>query len=281
LPITTTTRGGGFYGSLAPDPAPRIAALAGTVLGLHHSLSAAQGLLDGRRRQVVPTNSAIAQQVDVVICTTGEHHLLDKQAEISHLFRHHRTSAAPMLLGFECHDVLRRGLGDYDYFVYLEDDIQLADPYFLRKLQWFSSVFGDEVLLQPNRYELHPRQPLVKLYIDGNLADPALGERIQHVGEQPRLESQFLGDSLVFSRVNNPHSGCFFLNRNQMKRWAGKPYFLDRDTSFAGPLESAATLGVAKTFRICKPVRENAAFLEVRHQGNRYLGVRVKLDLDA
>ena len=271
-------KGGGFYGSLKPDPAPRIAALARTVLGLHHNLSAAQGLLDGSRRRIVPTNRAIAQQVDVVICTTGGNHVLGKLAGISRLFRHHPTSAEPMLLGFECHDVLRKGLGDYDYYVYLEDDILLGDPYFFRKLQWFSSVFGDDALLQPNRYELHPLQPLVKLYIDGDLADPSIGARIQDVRERPRLEAEFLGDKLVLSRVNNTHGGCFFLNQRQMAHWAGRPYFLDRDTSFAGPLESAATLGVTRTFRVYKPARENAAFLEVHHQGNRYLGAKLKLD---
>jgi len=214
----------------------------------------------------------------VVVCTTGRHHVLDRLAGIAGLFRHHPTAADPMRLGFECHDVLRNGLGHYDYYVYLEDDILLGDPYFFRKLQWFSSNFGDDCLLQPNRYELHPLQPLVKLYIDGNLADPSMSERIQDVREHPRLESEFLGDRLAFSRVNNPHSGCFFLNSRQMALWAAKPYFLDRDTSFAGPLESAATLGITRTFRVYKPVRENAAFLEVHHQGNRYLGAKLKLD---
>lgn len=278
IPHYYNDKGGGHYGSLSSDPAPRLAALGGTILGLHHSLSAAQGMLDGTRRRIVATNPAIAKQVDVVVCTTGEQHLVDRMSGISHLFRHHPTSAAPMLLGFECHDVLRRGLGDYDHYIYLEDDIQLADPYFLRKLEWFSSVFGDDVLLQPNRYEFHPQQPLVKLYIDGNLADPSMSAPLQRAGEPSLLGSEFLADKLVFSQVNNPHSGCFFLNRRQMARWTDAPHFLDRDTSFAGPLESAATLGVAKTFRIYKPARENAAFLEVRHQGNRYLGVRVKLD---
>ena len=95
------------------------------------------------------------------------------------------------------------------------------------------------------------------------MADPSIGARIQDVRERPRLEAEFLGDKLVLSRVNNTHGGCFFLNRRQMEHWAGRPYFLDRDTSFAGPLESAATLGITKTFRVYKPARENAAFLEV------------------
>ncbi|MNC93925.1 hypothetical protein D3C83_106610 [compost metagenome] len=61
-----------------------------------------------------------------------------------------------------------------------------------------------------------------------------------------------------------------------MQSWAQRPEFLNRDTSFAGPLESAATLGIMRFFRAYKPARENAGFLEVRHMDNRYLGVRIK-----
>ena len=52
--------------------------------------------------------------------------------------------------------------------------------------------------------------------------------------------------------------------------------FLDGDCSFAGPLESAASLGVMKNFRIYKPAYANAGFLEIRHLHNRYLGVALK-----
>ena len=43
-----------------------------------------------------------------------------------------------------------------------------------------------------------------------------------------------------------------------------------RDTSFVGPLESAATLGIMRTFKVYKPARENANFLEVEHYGRRF-----------
>ena len=44
-------------------------------------------------------------------------------------------------------------------------------------------------------------------------------------------------------------------------------------SDFIGPLESAATLGVMKNFRIYKPGVENPDFLEVRHAGNAYFGM--------
>jgi hypothetical protein len=78
---------------------------------------------------------------------------------------------------------------------------------------------------------------------------------------------------VVFQRALNPHSGCFFLNAKQMAYWASQPYFLDRDTSFIGPLESVATLGIMRTFRIYKPGPAYASFLEIQHFGTAFLNL--------
>ena len=48
-----------------------------------------------------------------------------------------------------------------------------------------------------------------------------------------------LGNRVAFRRTLNPHAGSFFLSAAQMEHWARQPYFLDRDTRFIGPLESA------------------------------------------
>jgi hypothetical protein len=56
-----------------------------------------------------------------------------------------------------------------------------------------------------------------------------------------------------------------------MAQWANQTYFLDRDISFVGPLESAATLGIMKTFRIYKTSPEQASFLEIQHFGTGFL----------
>jgi hypothetical protein len=58
-----------------------------------------------------------------------------------------------------------------------------------------------------------------------------------------------------------------------MEYWANQPHFLDRDTRFIGPLESAATLGIMKTFRIYKPAPEHANFLEIQHFGSDFLSL--------
>jgi hypothetical protein len=61
-----------------------------------------------------------------------------------------------------------------------------------------------------------------------------------------------------------------------MAHWAKQPGFLAREPNFVGPLESAATFGVMRHFRVYKPAPDNAGFLEVRHLDNRYLGARPK-----
>ena len=75
-----------------------------------------------------------------------------------------------------------------------------------------------------------------------------------------------------FQRINNPHSGCFFLTAAQLARWAEQPDFAVPSARLFGPLESAATLGIMQYFRAYKPARENAAFLEIEHLDRRCLG---------
>jgi hypothetical protein len=174
------------------------------------------------------------------------------------------------LLGFECHAVLRDRLGAFDYYCYLEDDLILMDPWFFVKLAWFVQKAGEDKLLQPNRFEAGVEKSLRKMYLDGDLA-PHCTADFQDVSSSRELVGDVLGTRVVFRRTSNPHAGCFFLTAAQMEHWARQPYFLDRDTRFIGPLESAATLGVTRTFKIYKPGMENADFLEVQHCGDAYL----------
>ncbi|MHC5721727.1 MAG: calcium-binding protein, partial [Nostoc sp.] len=96
-----------------------------------------------------------------------------------------------------------------------------------------------------------------KAYIDGDLALRVTAP-FQNVQEQHELNGTILNRLITFRRPLNPHSGCYFLNVNQMAHWANQTYFIDRDTSFVGALESAATLGIMKTFRIYKTSPEQA-----------------------
>ena len=50
---------------------------------------------------------------------------------------------------------------------------------------------------------------------------------------------------------------------------------LDEDASFVSPLESAATLGIAKTFRLYKPVMAMGSWLELQHWGRSFHSLQV------
>jgi hypothetical protein len=267
---------GGFYGSQRADPRPRIEALVQCMAALHQNFGARQGLLDPPRRCLYETNQANSAQVDIVLCTTGHDHLI---ADLpSHLFRRHETTAAPMLLGYEAHAVLRDGIGRYDWYGYMEDDILVPDPLFFDKLGWFLSLAGERAVLQPNRYEISFENPIHKLYIDANLAKPEMSETYQNIAQRPKIEGKVFNQRIRFRRVNNPHAGCFFLSDAQMRKFAGQDYFLDRSDAFAGALESAATLGIMRCFEAYKPSRENADFLEVGHIHRRYIGRYVQFE---
>ena len=151
IPHFYNAQGGGMYGSLRADPKPRRNALMAAIFGLHNTYGPRQGLLV---KPIVESNTGLANKIDVVVCTTGDSHLIAQLGLPDGLYRHHATSAAPMFLGFECHALLRDALGAYDYYCFLEDDLLLSDPMLFQKLNWFNKIAGDGAVLQPNRFEI-------------------------------------------------------------------------------------------------------------------------------
>ncbi|MER3494499.1 MAG: hypothetical protein C4323_20910 [Mastigocladus sp. ERB_26_2] len=262
----------GKHASLRKDPRPRLLALSQSLTNLHQLFGKSQSIIHIGQRLAFPANQPQAYDLDIVICTTQDFHLLNQLSVPSNFYKHHPTQAEPMLLGFECQAVLRECLGDYDYYCFLEDDLILHDPWFFIKLSWFTQQAGDLNLLQPNRYEVSTHSLTNKAYIDGDL-NPRVTAPFQNVHEQPELKGKILGIPVTFRRTLNPHAGCYFLNANQMAYWASQPYFLDRDVSFVSPLESAATLGIMKTFRVYKTGSEQASFLEIQHFGTGFLNL--------
>ena len=258
------------YGSERTAPELRARVTQQCIASLWQHFSEAQSLANGFERTFLPANPRLSATITVVLCTTGESHLIPEITG-SVAFQHVATGAEPRYLGFECHKVLREGLGQYDYFGYLEDDLRIADGLFFVKLAWFQTQFGEAALLQPNRFELTGEPAPYKLYIDGNPRDHTLVSPQRSDG-QPRIAAPAFGRPMHFQRVYNPHSGCFFLSAAQLARWVEQPDFAVPSAAFCGPLESAATLGVMRHFRIYKPARENAAFLEIEHLDKRYLG---------
>jgi hypothetical protein len=262
--------GAGNYGSRTESPRQRLAGLTACLASLHQAFGPSQHIIDWARAGVVPANKSQVHDVDVIICTTRGRHLLAQLPAPGRLYTHHPTRAEPMLLGFECQAVLRDQLGRYDYYCFLEDDGVLHDPWFFAKLNWFTNRASGGGLLQPNRYEVSPAAPLRKVYVDGDIP-PQLTAPFQDVRERPVIARRVLGTRVLFRRALNPHAAGYFLSAEQMEHWVHQRYFLDRDTSFVGPLESAATLGIMRAFRVYKPAVSNAGFLEIQHFGSRFL----------
>ncbi|NJK66996.1 MAG: calcium-binding protein [Microcoleus sp. CSU_2_2] len=274
--------GDGKHASQRNDPQPRLNALTACVTSLQALYGKSQCMIHIGECATMPVNQGQKHEIDIVICTTQGYHLLPQLPVQPKSFMHHATKCEPLLLGFECQAVLRACLEKYDYFCYLEDDLILHDPWFFSKLKWFTHHGGNGNLLQPNRYEVSAQGPVFKAYIDGNLATNATA-KFQNVEEHRQLLGKIMEQSIAFERSLNPHSGCYFLNAEQMAHWANQSDFLDRDTSFIGPLESAATLGIMRNFRVYKPSPSYANFLEIQHFGSSFLkliGNKVRISED-
>lgn len=256
---------------LASARAERLRALVASVCSPHQALGTGTFGLDHGQAKAWRIVGAQANVLDIVVCTTGNDHLLGDIRGLHPLFRHQPTDAEPMMLGFECHKVLRAARGQYDYYGFIEDDVVLSDPMFFLKRKFFDREFGPGALLQPNRYELLATGPVHKLYVDYRL-DRRVTARYQDITESARVDIPFLGQRVIFERTTYPSAGCFFLSAAQLDVWVDGPHFLDGDISYLSALDSAVTLSVMKTFRVYKPALAHAWFLEVLHASPRWIG---------
>ena len=265
-------QGGGRHASLRPDPKPRLHGLQDQLLTLAR-LGTGQGALNIGEMRVDNANHALRHQFTIRIVTDGTHHLIDQLEEpYQHLVEHVPTTPpTPRHLGFEAQRVLAEGLSEgYDLYGYLEDDLLIHDPLFFHKIFWFQQHMGSDAVLLPHRMELfwQPDQRLEKFYIDGPVPEQDLRGLLLH--EAQPMAAPLPGGNIVFAPPTNPHAGCFVLAHSQLQHWSEQPWFLDGDSSYVSALESAATLGICKTFRIYKPHLAYAAFLELQHWGTSF-----------
>ena len=273
IPHYFNAHGDGKYVSTSSNSASRSEACRAAITALRRLFGSPQYRLDIDAWNAVPVNQSNTHELELVLCTTRGHHLIQQLGLPEAAYGHRAFEVEPMMLEFECQQVLREAIGKYDYYCFLEDDLIIHDPSFFRKLTWFHRRFGDECLVQPNRFELGGLDALVtKLYIDGNLP-PRSTARFQSIAQTPELTLPYLDATIRLVRPVNPHSACYFLTQSQMIHWAEQPHFLDRDISWCGPLESAATLGIMKTFRLYKPAPENMDFLELEHRSSYNLNL--------
>jgi hypothetical protein len=165
----------------------------------------------------------------------------------------------PMFIGFPAQDALIARRDAHDWFVFLEDDIEIRDSSFLDKVSRFCALPGMErCVLMPNRFEYVNR---VKRYIDlthlSGLIEWNRLSRVEHDGN-------------VMAECFNGHAGMFCLSRSQIdllvasgREWRG----IDLHS---GPRESSATFSLLECFTLYKPHPDNFYYLEVRHVDSKY-----------
>jgi hypothetical protein len=175
----------------------------------------------------------------------------------------------PRMLGFFAYRLFAKLAQDYDWFIFSEDDLLVRDPLMFDKLAWFNATFGDKRVLSPNRLEWNPKAYSLKTYVDGDISAKTFGEMTRPLPDEDLLKARPLHSEVTFQRARNPHSGFFAITKTQLAHWMAQPHWLDHDVSFVSPLESAATLGLTKTFAVYKPLTP-AAFLEVEHLDDRF-----------
>jgi hypothetical protein len=214
----------------------------------------------------------VADALDIVVLTNGADHLLDEDHAKARGVRHVRVQLDnPRMLGFAARKLFAEARNAYDLFCYSEDDLRVADPAFLAKIAAFQDAFGPRRLLMPNRFEWNPAGPTLKTWVDGDLRPGATA-----AWRDPLPDEEFLRlPGTTFRRALNPHAGFHALTAVQLAHWMRQPHFGDQDCSFISPLESAATLGVMKSFAIYKPFATDAGFLEIEHLDARFSSMRL------
>lgn len=273
--------GNGQHGSLRPNARPRIEAFQQQLLSLMR-LSQRQAQLTMETLTADPANKAFQHQIDIKVVTDGKHHVLDQlDPPFRGLFQMVVAEPeSPKHLGFETQRFLASRLQEsYDLYAYFEDDLIVTDPGFFRKINWFRGQAGDDCVLLPHRVEFSSVPDVVdRFFIDGPIPDADLRQVIPD--PSPAIGSPYPGGTVYFESPRNPHSGCFVLSSEQLQRWTQQSWWQDGDCSLVSPLESAASLGIAKTFRLFKPMMANASWLELQHWGTSFhclIGTEVNL----
>ncbi|MEY4975308.1 MAG: hypothetical protein RIQ97_503 [Pseudomonadota bacterium] len=246
------------------------AAVLEQTLAQWRSLYDAPQTLDIAQRSFVRTPTPPVT-LDVVVLVNADHHLLSRALIERYRLKIQNVDAPnPRMLPFAAHRVMANLADQYDVFVYSEDDLLMLDAQWLHKRQAFEAAMGPMRLMQANRYELNPRARCLKTYVDGDLVHRATQAHFDRLPDQAELAHSYLDQPVPLVRARNPHAGFFALSARQLRHWMAQPHFMDLDSSFISPLESAASLGLLKTFSIYKPAAPMQSHFEIRHLDTKF-----------
>jgi hypothetical protein len=220
--------------------------------------------------------AGVADQLDIIVLVNGENHLLDADYCKSRGVRLYDAQLEnPRMLGFSAHKLFADARNIYDVFAFSEDDLRPTGGDLLQRVLAFQDDFGWRRVLFPNRFEWNLRGPALKTFIDGMLRPGLIQPFEAALPDERFLKGRQGAQPLSFQRATNPHCGFFAITSEQLAHWVAQPHFGDQDCSFISPLESAATLGILKTFPIYKPFGRNMGWLEIEHLDTRFSGMNL------
>ncbi len=170
----------------------------------------------------------------------------------------------PMFVEYDAYDVFVDHINEYEYFLFLEDDVLLTDSWFLEKIKKFNyySPYKNYVLT-PHRFEYANG---IKHYFDQAIIDE---NRSTSYTYSEKLKVSF--DDVSFSVFQNPHAAIYCLSKEQINLWIESGYKWRNKVVAFGVLESAATFSLYENFEFFKPHPDNIGYLEVQHYGNKYM----------
>jgi hypothetical protein len=183
------------------------------------------------------------------------HHLPNYQRQCIHLQL--EPSYDPLYIGFRIQEKLLQNAEQFDWFVFLEDDILIQDSCFLDKLIAFSKHSTVQDVLMPNRYELLEG---TKRYIDLTIDSELAWNRL----------SKIEVNGVKFAECSNPHSGMYCLSKAQIQFWKRSGRLFSHQNIMVSPLESAVTFCLLECFNLYKPHPQNLHYLEVQHYDTKY-----------
>ena len=151
---------------------------------------------------------------------------------------------------------------NYDMVGYIEDDIAIEDREFFFKIRYLVENSGNEYVFLPHRCE--------EIISDGEVilsGDPDGGREDLFWDTKEWVTCKWSEQEYRFYRATNPHSGCYFITRDQAL--IAKQYWVEKNwlpnLILCGPLEQAASGMLIKSFKIMKPIPEDYRILMVKH----------------
>lgn len=218
-------------------------------------------VIDIHRSPKLETEQLSSIEIEVHVFTDGINMLTEILEYYSKYITVHSLNVKnPRTLPLHARNWLVNAMPEVDLSFYLEDDLVVNDPLFFDKQYWFLNRSNDNAVLMPHRYELN-KDGSSRLLVDGPLSKNFIHNFCSPIPSAAagRFNN---GEEIVFDKTDNPHSGCFVINSDQVKRLR---HVKLPNEGFVGPLETAATLTVLQHFQIFKPSISQHRFLQIEH----------------